>query len=562
MAYGWPCAPNTRISQNFGGNPASYQPDGHTGIDFALPVGSDLFAIGDGVVKHADWADNLKSNPYLMATTQNAGFHGGIIVIIDHGDIVTTYSHLNETHLNAGDRVSQGQLIGKSGNTGFSSGPHLHFEVLVDGWNVRGRWFGRSDPLKWINKVVTPPAASLSASQRVVGADGAKYRPEPNTSKEETQLFKPGDVLNFNGWIHGQNVPFADGSGSNDIWLRGINGGWVWIGGLSPMTESGLADLNPKPAPKPANPAERTIGSVPTNQRSEPSTKGGLSTVTGSLDAGFTFTASGWVKGDAPKDETNRIWFVGKNSGNFVWSGACTDPSIGSLPDLSKKETPAPVTPAPPVYVPPVVKPAPVTPTPAPPPVVVAPVLKAEVDVVTGVFPAHTDNYMMGNIPKFPTKIAVHQYGAKGIKQTSVTRYFQMSLEDRLKSDSKAGVSSSHFNVEKESCLQHVSIFDRAYHAGKVGNDFWSVETSPDQDDATIETTRRLIRALNDLVGYELEVVLHKDIPGNATKCGNDIDLSRYQNVGLTPKPTTTDKTTKEELLAKVKEFTTLIERL
>jgi murein DD-endopeptidase MepM/ murein hydrolase activator NlpD len=183
MAYGWPCDPNTRITQYFGHNPASYQPDGHTGIDFALGVGSPVFAIGKGVVRWSSWAKGLGwPNQYYINPdfTPNDGIDqsAGIVVIIDHGPIVSIYGHLNETPLNNGDTVQPGQLIGRSGNTGFSSGPHLHFEILPDKWNVHGRFYGRVNPLDYITKVIAKPAApSLEASPRVGGWRGAKYRP-------------------------------------------------------------------------------------------------------------------------------------------------------------------------------------------------------------------------------------------------------------------------------------------------------------------------------------------------------------------------------------------------
>lgn len=398
-----------------------------------------------------------------------------------------------------------------------------------------------------------PKAPSLTSLQRLA-VEGANYRPEPNTNKEPTQTFHAGDVLNFVGFVHGSTPP----GGNSDIWLKGIGGGYVHVSAVVGGSEKGLPDLSPpKPAPVVSNPSERTVGAKGANQRSGPSTS---FPVTVPLEAGFTFVAKGWVKGEAPKDETNRIWFVGNNSGGYVWSGACTDSSIGSLPDLTPKATPAPVTPSKsvtPTPIPPVVS----TPSPNPvePPVVI-PTLVAEFPAVDEVFPAHPDNYQVGNMPEKPTHVAIHEFGGFNIPQSSVKTYFAQSLADRKKANPNAGPTSAEFSVGEDGhCIQHVSIHDRAFHAGPGGNSFRSVETHSKQTPAVIAKTRLLIRQQNDALGYELIPILHKDIPGNSTKCGTNINLADYQNIGFTPK--TSDKPTKEDILKEVDSLRSLIER-
>lgn len=153
MTYIWPLPEGTPISQHFGDNPNNgVNPSGgHTGTDFAVPVGTPVRAIGHGVVKFADWAsvlpadyrqDGSGSNPYWLAP----GF-GGIVTVIDHGACVSVYAHLSEAPLNAGDTVEQGQVIALSGDTGgATTGPHLHFETLPDGWNFENGTYGRVDP--------------------------------------------------------------------------------------------------------------------------------------------------------------------------------------------------------------------------------------------------------------------------------------------------------------------------------------------------------------------------------------------------------------------------------
>jgi murein DD-endopeptidase MepM/ murein hydrolase activator NlpD len=95
----------------------------HTGVDFAGHIGIPIFATGDGVVEDA----NL-----------NASFAGyGLIVLINHGfGFKTLYAHLSKVLVKPGDSVKRGQIIGYMGSTGYSTGPHLHYEVIRNGQKV------------------------------------------------------------------------------------------------------------------------------------------------------------------------------------------------------------------------------------------------------------------------------------------------------------------------------------------------------------------------------------------------------------------------------------------
>lgn len=89
----------------------------HEGIDFRASNGTRVYASKTGTVTYA---------------SKKSGY--GKIVIIQHGDdYSTSYGHLSRIRVSKGDIVRQGQVIGLSGNTGFSSGPHLHFEVRYKG---------------------------------------------------------------------------------------------------------------------------------------------------------------------------------------------------------------------------------------------------------------------------------------------------------------------------------------------------------------------------------------------------------------------------------------------
>jgi murein DD-endopeptidase MepM/ murein hydrolase activator NlpD len=90
----------------------------HAGIDLAGPVGTPIYATADGVVRQAGW---------------NSGGYGNLIEI-DHGrGIETRYAHLSKITVRDGQRVKRGELIGRMGSTGRSTGSHLHYEVRIDG---------------------------------------------------------------------------------------------------------------------------------------------------------------------------------------------------------------------------------------------------------------------------------------------------------------------------------------------------------------------------------------------------------------------------------------------
>ena len=90
----------------------------HAGIDLSGPQGTPIYATADGMVTDAGW---------------NSGGYGNLVKI-DHGrGIETRYGHLSKMTVRAGERVTRGQLIGRMGSTGRSTGSHLHYEVRIDG---------------------------------------------------------------------------------------------------------------------------------------------------------------------------------------------------------------------------------------------------------------------------------------------------------------------------------------------------------------------------------------------------------------------------------------------
>ncbi|WP_104086576.1 M23 family metallopeptidase [Arthrobacter sp. GMC3] len=147
--YIWPVPEGTGISQAFGADPGGFNPaGGHTGTDFFTVMNTPIRAIAAGAVLHAGWLDGAYwDNPWLLEPS-----FAGIVVVIDHGPVISIYAHLNRTDLISGDRVTQGEVIGLSGNTRDkvnTFGPHLHFETLPDRWTVNNGTFGRVDPARY-----------------------------------------------------------------------------------------------------------------------------------------------------------------------------------------------------------------------------------------------------------------------------------------------------------------------------------------------------------------------------------------------------------------------------
>ena len=102
----------------------------HRGTDFAAPMGTPIMASGNGVIKKAGWCGG-----------------GGNCVVIKHNSTYqTVYAHMSKfaKGIRKGTRVKQGQTIGFVGSTGKSTGPHLHYEVIVNGKRINLFWFYKS----------------------------------------------------------------------------------------------------------------------------------------------------------------------------------------------------------------------------------------------------------------------------------------------------------------------------------------------------------------------------------------------------------------------------------
>ena len=160
----------------------------HHGVDVAMPVGTPLTAPANGTIVH-----------------KGSGASGGFTLIIQHApDVFTVYYHLQKpSHLNKGTRVVEGEKVALSGNTGRSTGPHLHFEVRKS-----RRWGNTVDPMPFFSKADAPRKLvtdgilgknTWSAVARMLTAKG--YYKGAITGRRDRALIRSLQAfLNEGGW--------------------------------------------------------------------------------------------------------------------------------------------------------------------------------------------------------------------------------------------------------------------------------------------------------------------------------------------------------------------------
>lgn len=124
----WPC--QGKISSPYGWrtHPIYKKELFHTGIDIALTMGSPVYAVMDGIVSYSDWETG----------------YGRLIKLKHRDGEMTYYGHNLKLLVSKGEKIKQGKIIALSGNSGLSTGPHLHFEIRVNNKHV--------DPMKYLNK--------------------------------------------------------------------------------------------------------------------------------------------------------------------------------------------------------------------------------------------------------------------------------------------------------------------------------------------------------------------------------------------------------------------------
>ncbi|MGY8973441.1 MAG: M23 family metallopeptidase [Sphingomonadales bacterium] len=110
---------DTRLTSDYGmrTHPVLGGRRSHKGVDLSAPTGTPIYATADGYISKAEWFSSY-----------------GKYVSIEHGaNLQTRFAHMSDIAVTAGSRVKKGDIIGYVGSTGRSTGPHLHYEVRIDG---------------------------------------------------------------------------------------------------------------------------------------------------------------------------------------------------------------------------------------------------------------------------------------------------------------------------------------------------------------------------------------------------------------------------------------------
>jgi hypothetical protein len=334
---------------------------------------------------------------------------------------------------------------------------------------------------------LTTAGSQLLGYQRTTVKDSTVgYRSAPATSGDLQKWLDPDTTYDFKGFVRRQAV------NGNDVWFVGrYTDGFAWSGGFTDSGTHDLPDLTDALFPKAVSVTNvRVTGADGVNRRKAPDKN---ATLIDTFGAGLEITLGGYVIGTDPYGKGNKVWFVGGISGGYMHSSGFTSQDITGLPLLP---TPADVSPAAPAaaydFVP-------------------------DFDWVRKV-PAALSNLEKGRAPGKGNPTVIHQMGTPG-------RDTLGSTINEFKRD--GAFKSTHFGVEGSDCVQMVSLKDRAYHAGAVGNGYVGIETDPYQTAETIATVKRLLGGLKGL-GYSTVYIRHKDVEGNNTSCGTLIDLSKY----------------------------------
>ena len=154
----WPVPGYTTLTSEFGMrfHPILYVYKLHTGIDIGAPEGANFIAASDGIVIAAEYS-----------------YSYGNMVIVDHGGGITTlYAHGSEILVQVGQAVKRGQPVLKVGSTGYSTGPHAHFEVRIDGDPVQ--------PLNFLKSQTTNNTTSSNVNTNT--------NTNENTNTEENKI--------------------------------------------------------------------------------------------------------------------------------------------------------------------------------------------------------------------------------------------------------------------------------------------------------------------------------------------------------------------------------------
>ena len=174
---------NHWIIKQFG----NYQPDGHTGEDYPCPAGTPVRAVTSGTVLHVGrLAGSYADNPWWISPS-----FAGYTYVVDHGGFIGIYGHCLDggSKVKVGQRVKEGQVLGPSGNTGASTGDHLHFEALPDGYILNSYMYGRINPASLFGSIQTQSATIT-----------------PTAPEEDELAFTISELLNFPAYDNGPSI--------------------------------------------------------------------------------------------------------------------------------------------------------------------------------------------------------------------------------------------------------------------------------------------------------------------------------------------------------------------
>ena len=190
-----PLGPHARVTQYFGGNPHIYKQfglAGHNGIDYGASVGTKIKAAEEGRV--------------IKVGSDANGYGNYVKLGHDNRRYQTLYAHLSSYSVSQGRNVKRGEIIGYTGNTGFSTGPHLHFELRIPGQQLVGYPNGEQNPIPHFAAVQTGPSSPIPAPisppgyVQVTAPAGLHIRTEPRmtgkiigTAPYGTQFKKDGE---------------------------------------------------------------------------------------------------------------------------------------------------------------------------------------------------------------------------------------------------------------------------------------------------------------------------------------------------------------------------------
>jgi hypothetical protein len=188
----YPVDPSFPITQKFGENPDWYPTTrGHPGIDFGCPIGTQVLSVFAGTVVFAGLDPE---------TVVNSKTGYGLHVRIQGPSFLAIYGHFSNLMIKQGCQIVEGQQIGLSGNTGFSTGPHLHFEL-----RTASSVATCIDPLPLLDKAQQPDRKPLFYA--VVTCTAVMIRPDASRDHGPVGVLHQGDVIpvynlaGFEAWI-------------------------------------------------------------------------------------------------------------------------------------------------------------------------------------------------------------------------------------------------------------------------------------------------------------------------------------------------------------------------